>query len=288
MSGTLRSFLDRAAKELEAAGLGAARREARLLVAEVLGESESAVFAHPDRILDEAAYARAQALLARRLSGEPLSRIRGRREFWSLSFSIGPETLDPRPDSETLVEAVLAALPDRNAALRLLDLGTGSGCLLLALLSELPQAMGAGIDRQAGAIATARENAEALGLSARAAFQEGNWGQGLETAFDVVISNPPYIESADIAGLEEAVRLHDPVLALDGGPDGLDAYRALLPDAWRLLRPGGLLALEIGWRQAEGVTALLRESGFEAPQLHRDLGGRARCLVSRKPLSGQA
>lgn len=278
---SVKRFLDSAAAELAALGVESARREARLLLAEALGESESAVFARPERALSEAEAVRAGALLARRLGGEPLSRIRGRREFWSLSFRIGPATLDPRPDSETLVEAVLEALPDRDAPLRLLDFGTGSGCLLLALLSELPRAEGLGIDLDAAAVEIASANAQDLGLSGRARFQVGDWGRGLSESFDVVLSNPPYIETADLARLEEAVREHDPRLALDGGADGLAAYRALLPDARRLLVPGGLLALEIGWTQAQALQNALHEMDFGAPWLKRDLAGRDRCLLAR-------
>jgi len=281
MGLSAKRFLDQAAARLESAGLEAPRREARLLLAEVLGESESAVFSQPERALGAAELARAEALLDRRLAGEPLSRIRGRREFWSLNFLIGPETLDPRPDSEALVEAVLEALPDRSQPLRLLDFGTGSGCLLLALLSELPQAQGLGVDLEAGALETAAANAKALGLDGRASFVQGDWGRGLEGCFDLIISNPPYIETAELAGLDEAVRRHDPVRALDGGADGLAAYRALLPDVRRLLEPGGLLALEIGWRQAQALRSLLADSGFDEPWLKRDLAGRDRCLLAR-------
>ena len=277
----LDSFLSKAAKALEAAGVEAARREARLLLAEALGMPQSAVFAQPERPLSQSEVASAERLLSRRLAGEPLSRIRGKREFWSLEFTISPDTLDPRPDSEVLVESVLAALPDRAAPLRILDLGTGSGCLLLALLSELPNARGLGVDCSAAALDTARANAQSLGLASRVEFRKGNWAQGLEGGWDAVISNPPYIASVEVEQLEDAVRLYDPPAALDGGDDGLDAYRAILPDIRRLLKPGGLLALEMGWQQEAALRKLLGQQGFEGVQCHLDLGGRARCLTLR-------
>lgn len=281
MPETLGSFLTAAAARLEAAGVEAARREARLLLAQALGMSASEVFARPERLLTADEEVAAGALLERRLAGEPLSRIRGEREFWSLPFLLSPETLDPRPDSEILVEAVLRALPNRQARLSLLDFGTGSGCLLLALLSELPAASGRGVDISPEAVETAGENARRLGLSERAVFSKGDWGEGLEGPFDIVLSNPPYIASAEIETLEPAVRLFDPLRGLDGGEDGLAAYRTLLPQARRLLKPEGLLALEMGWEQEAALTKLLKQEGFSRPSLHRDLAGRPRCLLSR-------
>jgi release factor glutamine methyltransferase len=212
----------------------------------------------------------------RRAAGEPLSRLRGAREFWSLDFALSPETLDPRPESETLVAAALDAVPDRAARLRLLDLGTGTGCLLLALLSELPNAWGLGIDRAAGAAATARANAVALGLASRAAFIVGDWGEALRGGFDFVVSNPPYIPSADIPALAPEVR-HDPLRALDGGPDGLDAYRALAPDLARLLR--GTALIELGAGQAPAAARIMRTAGLDVRGTRPDLAGIDRCLV---------
>lgn len=281
MPETYGQFLTAAAKRLEAAGVEAARREARLLLAEALGLEPAAVFARPEAALTSGEAGRAEALLQRRLAGEPLARIRGEREFWSLPFKISSATLDPRPDSERLVEALLAALPDRGAPLSLLDAGTGSGCLLLALLSELPAARGLGVDISPEAVAVAAENARRLGLDGRAEMRVGNWGEGLEGGFDVILSNPPYIASGEIEGLDSAVRLYDPLGALDGGEDGLAAYRALLPQARTLLRKGGLLALEMGWEQQEALTNLLIQEGFSGISLQRDLAGHPRCLLAR-------
>jgi release factor glutamine methyltransferase len=206
----------------------------------------------------------------------------GNREFWSLSFRLSPATLSPRPDTETIVEACLAVLPDRQGAYRLLDLGTGTGAILIALLSERPGAFGVGIDKAVEAVAVARLNAEDNGVAARAAFAEGDWMAGLVGPFDLIVSNPPYIPSRDIAGLDREVREHDPALALDGGADGLDAYRRIAADAPRLLARGGCLIFELGIGQAQDVAALMRAAGFTilGPP-RKDLGGVARALAGR-------
>ena len=260
-----------------AAALGD-RREARLVVAAALGLDPAAAFGWPERSVDEAGRARAAEFVRRRAAGEPLSRLRGTREFWSLDFALSPETLDPRPETETVVAAALETIPARGAPLRLLDLGTGTGCLLLALLSELPGAWGVGIDRQAGAAATARQNAAALGLASRACFVAGDWGAGLAGEFDLIVSNPPYIATGEITTLPAEVR-HDPRRALDGGPDGLDAYRALAPDLARLLR--GIAVIELGAGQAPAVSAIMRAAGLDVRATRSDLAGIDRCLILR-------
>ncbi len=196
-----------------------------------------------------------------------------------MSFKIGPATLDPRPDSETLVQAALEELKPRTSErLRLLDLGTGSGCLLLALLSELKQATGLGVDVADGAVRIAQENAEALGLAERATFQKGNWTRGLSGSFDLILSNPPYIARDEIEYLAAEV-LCDPLRALDGGPDGLDAYRQILAQVPPLLAPGGFLILEIGWDQAQALTPLVAAAGGRIRRLVRDLADLDRVLV---------
>ncbi|MGE0715254.1 MAG: peptide chain release factor N(5)-glutamine methyltransferase [Alphaproteobacteria bacterium] len=270
-----------AAARLAAAGVEAPRREARLLLAHALGREPAAVLFPRDVEIDDATAARLAVAAGRRAAGEPLSRIVGMREFWSLPFRLGAATLDPRPDTETLVEAVLARLPDRGAPLRLLDLGTGSGCILAALLTELPRAWGLGIDRAAAAAGLARENARAIGLGARAAFAVGDWAAALDGRFDVVVSNPPYIATAEIGGLAPEVASHDPRAALDGGADGLDAYRAIVAALQRLLAPDAIAAFEIGWNQADDVAALLADAGCGIAERIGDLEGRARCLVIR-------
>ena len=277
------------ARRLAAAAIAESRREARLLVALALGVEPGVVLGYPERPLDGAAQARLAALTARRATREPYSRLAGRRQFWSLDLAISPDTLDPRPDSETLVEAALASLPDRAARLRILDFGTGSGCLLLALLSELPNAIGIGIDILPGAATTARRNAAALGLADRALFVVGDWGETISSRVDVIVANPPYIPRADIAGLEPEVACYEPRLALDGGADGLAAYRELAPATRRLLRAGGIGVFEVGAGQHEAVAQLLGDSGLALQSVKYDLSGVARCVLvaSACALTGQ-
>ncbi|NWG46923.1 MAG: peptide chain release factor N(5)-glutamine methyltransferase, partial [Alphaproteobacteria bacterium] len=226
------------------------------------------------------ALARLDALLARRAGGTPMAHLLGRREFWSLDIAVGPEVLIPRPDSESLIEAAADVLGGRaEDPLRLLDLGTGSGSLLLALLTLCPKAFGVGVDLSPAAAARARANARALGLGGRAAFLAGDWGSALAGPFDLVLSNPPYIETAALTGLQVEVRDHEPRLALDGGADGLAAYRALLPAGRDLLGPRGVMIVEIGRGQAEAVTAIGRGAGLDLIGIREDLGGRSRGLV---------
>lgn len=288
---TLAETVTAAAARLEAAGVEAARRDARLLACRLLGGGPELLLAQGDRELTPEEAARIEAAMARRAAREPVSRILGEREFWSLAFGLNGATLDPRADSETLVEAALAEIGDRGAPLRILDLGTGSGCLLLALLSELPQADGCGIDISTEAVTQASANAERLGLSSRAGFLVHSWGQGLALGgaadagpWDLVVSNPPYIASGDIAGLAPEVAGFDPPGALDGGADGLDAYRDLIPAVAAVLRPEGLLALEIGHGQAAAVEGLLRAAGLAPLRRAADLAGIERCLLARKAL----
>ncbi len=213
--------------------------------------------------------------------GEPLSRVLGWREFWGLKFELSSETLDPRPESETIVEAVLARA-NRDAPLRLLDLGTGSGCLLLALLSELPSGFGMGVDFSPGAAEAARRNARLLGLGARARFFVGDWGGALAERFEVIVANPPYIATPALAELPREVSRYDPGLALDGGQDGLCAYRSIAQDASNLMAPSSLLAVEIGAGQASSVAAIFSNNGLYVEAIERDLAGHERCLVARQ------
>ncbi len=276
---TIGEALRFAAARLGEAGIERPQAEARLLLEAASGRGRGQIIAFPEHALTEAQSDLFNTLVSRRCAREPISRIFGNREFWSLRFLVGPATLDPRPDSETLVAAVLARIPDRNAAIALLDLGTGTGCLLLALLSELPQASGVGIDIDDAARATAAENAEVLGFGARTAFKQGDWARDISAQFDVIVSNPPYIESLAIDGLALEVSKYDPRAALDGGPDGLAAYRALLPQAARCLKPGGLLALEIGAGQGPAVRALAADAALIDLGSAQDLAGIERCLL---------
>lgn len=277
------TVLAEATRRLKEAGIDAPRLDALLLLSHASGFSPDRLRIDPDLELSPDAADRFAALIARRIGREPVSQILGRREFWSLDFQVSRDVLDPRPDSETLVAAVLEQIGDRQAALRIVDFGTGSGCLLLALLHELPNAAGLGIDRSPAALTVARANAASLGLATRADLREGHWGEGLNGAFDILISNPPYIESAAIAALAPEVAQHEPRLALDGGADGLDAYRQLVPDLARLAAKGALIALEIGQGQDAAVMAMLAAAGMEAITGKPDLSGTIRVVLARKP-----
>lgn len=281
-TATAGALLTAAQARLKSAGVDTPRLDAILLLAEAIGVSEDLIRSRPEMPVSSEKAAVFEAMLQRRLRREPVSKILGRREFWSLEFRTGPDVLDPRADSETLVAGVLAAIPDRNAALRIVDFGTGSGCLLLSLLHELPNATGVGIDISPLALAMAKENAEGLGLASRCLFRMGSWGKGIEGTFDILISNPPYIESGVVPGLEPEVADYDPLLALDGGVDGLDAYRALMPDMARLADKGGFAALEVGMGQDVAVSRLLGEAGFGEIAVLPDLGGIGRVVTGRK------
>lgn len=261
-------------------GDGTEALDARLLLAHALGVDPAELALREDAPVPPAVMAVAEAMIDRRMRGEPVARIIGTKEFWSLSFLLSPGTLVPRPETETLVEAALREIdagPGRAAPLRLLDLGTGSGCILLAVLSELPNATGLGVDRSADAVETAAANAERLGVGARAHFVAGNWAEGIDGPFDAVLANPPYVVGADLPDLPVEVIGHDPRLALDGGQDGLDGYRAIIPELPRLLAPGGVAFLEYGPRQSGPIVALARAAGLAA-KIGHDLAGRERIV----------
>ena len=256
---------------------GVPEGDARFLMLGVLDLRAVDLALHGDLTLGPDGAERLEAAARCRLAGEPVARILGMWEFWGLPFRLSPETLVPRPDTETLVEATLASIRDPAAAVRILDLGTGSGCILVALLSALPNAVGIGLDRSWGALRTARANALDNGVAGRAGFVAGDWCDSLSGRFDRVVSNPPYIASKVIAGLDREVREHDPRAALDGGEDGLGAYRRIIDAASRgLLAPGGSLHLEIGYDQAETVTDLGVKAGLRPGGIARDLAGHER------------
>ncbi len=224
-----------------------------------------------------------EAMVARRAAREPLSHILGDKPFWTLDLKVTPDVLTPRADTETLVEAVLKRIEDKQAVLRIADFGTGSGAILLALLSELPNATGLGIDISESALAVASENARRNDLASRAEFRVGNWADGItDERFDIVVSNPPYIVSDVLETLEPEVKDFEPHAALDGGADGLDAYRLLFPEFFRILKYGGLAAVEIGYDQSDPMIALAARAGFAAPKLEKDLGGHDRVIWDRK------
>lgn len=278
---TLNGLRRLAEARLRDAGIDTPDLDARYLLEHALGLTRTDFIANAERHVSETDVASALALIDRRVAREPVGRILGHREFWTIDLALNPDTLEPRPDTETVVEAVLKATPDRNANLHLLDLGTGTGCILLALLAELPNAQGLGVDLSPLAVEAAAGNAERNGLSSRARFQTGDWGNGLKDRFDIVVSNPPYIPSAEIATLEPEVREHDPRRALDGGPDGLAPYRVIAAQLPALLVPGGLVAVEVGQGQAADVARLLAAQGIGAVESVRDLGGIERCVRGR-------
>jgi release factor glutamine methyltransferase len=271
-----------AADSLRERGFDTPDLDARLLVGHALGLDHAALVAQSARRLTPAEAAALDASVARRLAHEPVARILGTREFWSLPLRVTPAVLVPRPETETVVEAVLGVV-ERDRPLRFADLGVGSGAILLALLSELPTAFGIGTDRDPAALGAARDNAQRLGLADRAGFVACDFGAALAGACDLVVSNPPYIPTPDMATLAADVRDYDPRAALDGGPDGLAAYRAIAADAARLLAPGGWLAVEIGGGQADAVSALLAAGGLAIAGAPRpDLAGCPRVVTARK------
>lgn len=229
---------------------------------------------------------RFDALITRRAAREPLSHIVGSVGFWTLDLIVTRDVLTPRPDTETVVEAALAAVPDRSAPLEILDIATGSGAIALALLSELPRARAVATDLSPAALAVARENAARNALTDRITFMETCWADGVDGPFDLLVSNPPYIASAVIDTLEPEVRDHEPRMTLDGGPDGLGPYSHLFSEARRLLKPGATAVFEIGYDQGEAALALARAAGFESAVLRRDLGGNDRAIVASSTYIG--
>lgn len=283
-AATRRGALKEAVALMKSAGLDTPVLDARLIVQHALGIDWNSLFMAADQPLAEDERARLEAELTRRAAHEPVSRIVGHRHFWTLNLSVTPDTLDPRPDTETLIEAAVAAIPDRKTPLTILDLGTGTGALLIALLSEYPEATGIGVDLSPAALAVAKSNAESHGVGGRAAFRQGSWADGIAGPFDLIVSNPPYIEQGDLAGLPPEVREHDPVLALDGGADGLDAYRAIVPALGRLMTGGSLAILEIGAGQGDDVVAIAEAHGLKSTERRRDLGAIERALSFKRAI----
>ncbi|HEX7533474.1 MAG TPA: peptide chain release factor N(5)-glutamine methyltransferase [Methyloceanibacter sp.] len=282
--GSLQQAFAAAAQSLREAGIETPELDARLLLCHAAGLTHESYVARAGEALAPEIAARLEASLLRRANREPVSRITGTREFYGRSFVVERSALDPRPDTETLIEVALdlVAASGDGRPLRLLDLGTGTGCILITLLAELPEAHGVGTDIAADALVLAEANARRLGVSDRATFTASDWCDAVAGEFDLMLSNPPYIASAEIAGLAPDVRAYDPHLALDGGQDGLDAYRRIAAGAAGKLRPGGKILVEIGASQALDVAALLERCGFlvETGGIVPDLGGRPRVVVA--------
>ena len=275
------------ARRLRHHGIDTPDLDARILVGHALGLDHTALVRDAERRLETDEVARIEALANRRLAREPVARITGVKEFWGLRLKVTPAVLAPRPETETVVEQALAALDRsglRSRAWRIADIGVGSGTILIALLTELPNAFAVGTDRDPAALALARENAQRLGVAARANFIACDFGAALARGFDLVVTNPPYVRSDEIAALELDVRAFDPLIALDGGPDGLAAYRAIAVDARRIVAPNANLVTEIGRGQGDAVAALFAAAGFGGIKIAPDLAGISRVIVAIRNL----
>lgn len=266
------------ARVLKEAGVPDAMHDARLLLAHVQGVDSGTLIAQGDNIVRNKDADRYLEALTRRIAGEPVSRIRGWREFYGRRFEISPDVLDPRADTELLVEIALERMPDRG---RVLDLGTGTGCVVISILAEAVEVAGVGVDLSGAALGVARRNGEALGVGERVRWIEGSW-DAAEGRFDMVVSNPPYIRRDVIPTLMQEVREHDPALALDGGEDGLDAVRAILQAARKTLTRDGWLAMEVGFDQTEATMELASEAGWRDISRARDLAGHQRVVIARR------
>ncbi|MDB5419593.1 MAG: hemK [Phenylobacterium sp.] len=289
MTLTLLQAWQTAKQRLEHAGLAGPVIDARLLVEAAADATRAEIVTDPYRALTAEQEATLADYLSRREHREPVSHILGRKGFWKILLQVNANVLTPRPDTETVLDVVLKDFPE-HAPWNVLDLGVGSGAILLAILAERPAATGLGVDVSEEAIAVARDNAAALGLAGRTALLRGDWTAGLaEGTFDLVVSNPPYIATEVIETLEPEVRQYEPRVALDGGPDGLDAYRILASEILRVLKPGGRFAVEIGYDQKDAVEALFRAAGAADVRTTRDLGDRDRVVAgSKNPLETKA
>jgi release factor glutamine methyltransferase len=286
MSGnTLAEALTAARRRLSEAGIADAAGDARALIMGLLALTPTAFITGSGRILDSAEQRVIDAALDRRIAREPVHRILGHRAFSRLDLILSPETLEPRPDTEILVDTLVSYLKKIEAETgqcRILDLGTGTGAICLALLDLVPNATGVGADLSAGALETAKRNADMNGVADRFETVESDWFAAVTGVFDIIVSNPPYIVRSVVGTLDDEVRLYDPILALDGGEDGLDAYRAIAARAGDHLREYGLVAYEIGYDQKDQVTAIMRENGFARIEAIEDLGGNDRVLIFSK------
>lgn len=276
---TVRTLLTEGTATLSAAGIADARAEARLLLAHVSGLGTAKLFSYPETEIPAEDASRFYDIVSRRAQRLPVAHLVGAREFWSMSFKVTPATLVPRPETETLIETALELFAGREAPRRIMDLGTGTGCILLALLRVFPEASGVALDVSAAALSVARENAIAHDLDQRASFVRADFADAPMGPFDLIVSNPPYIPSADIDGLEVEVRVHDPIGALDGGGDGLDAYRTIIDGLGARLAEDGLAVFEIGIGQGDDVAALAAAADLNLAARRSDLAGTERVLA---------
>lgn len=275
----IRKLLQEAAAKLQTAGVESATLDARLLMEHTLQISREELLMCMEKSISPEQEQVFKKLVDERTQRRPIAQIIGKREFWGREFMVSAATLDPRPDSETLIEVVLERIENRNAPLKLLDLGTGTGCLLLSLLAELPQASGVAVDFSDAALVIAAQNSTKLGVADRVTLLKSRWLDKVEGIFDVVISNPPYIKSADIVALAPEVAKFEPHLALDGGEDGLDCYREIINGLPKILAKNGFAALEIGVGQEADIEKIAAENGLNLVASKKDLGGIIRCLI---------
>ena len=267
---------------LDACGVDDAQEDARALLRAATGLTRLELAMTPRAPLSQEEARALSRYAARRAAREPVSRILGERGFWTLDLAVAPSVLDPRPDTETLVETALRFVAERrDAPLSILDLGAGSGAIACALLSELPAARAVAVDLSEDACAATAANLARCGLSDRAAVVRGRWAEALQARFDLIVSNPPYVRTEDIAGLDPEVRLHDPALALDGGSDGLERYREIIGDLPRFIDEDTVVVFEVGFDQAASVAALLEAQGFKIERVARDIGGHERVVAAR-------
>ena len=278
--GTLGESIEIVSTILSEAGIENSRREAHLLLQYFTGKSVTKLRGSPNSTLYADVWNKVLLHTKRRAQHEPMAYLIKTKEFWSLPFEVTNDTLIPRPDSETLIEAILDFTPNVNARLNILDLGTGCGCLLGALLTELKYAVGGGVDACKSASSVARRNMQRLGFTDRAEIRTGTWGDGIKTSFDTIVCNPPYIPSGEIEMLDIGVRKFEPHMALDGGPDGLDCYRILAREVHRLLTNSGFVAVEIGLGQAPAVAHIFEKNGLKIKNITQDLALQNRCLLA--------
>ncbi len=272
-----------AALRLRTVGIKTSLLDSRLLLQEVLGINYEQLLVSATRIVTDEELVKFDSLLARRVRREPISKILGRKDFWKYTFKTTPDTLDPRPESETLIESVLNEYKDHNRDLKILDLGAGTGCLSITLLKEYPNASALGVDISIEALKIAGENAQNLEVADRINFIKGNWTQGIEEKFDIIISNPPYIKTRQIDYLSDEVRLYDPRTALDGGIDGLDAYKEIFDQVEHVMNSHTRIFIEIGKWQEEDIINLIKEKGFEIHEVRKDILGIPRVICFNKP-----